>query len=59
MNNSPSILSSRSCMGCCGVASLFIVQLFLVSVSYACTLSMLALLVEKHTFKTNVEWFWL
>ena len=41
------------------MASLFIVRLFMVPVSCACTLSMLALLVELHTFKRDVEGFWL
>ena len=36
---------------------LFIVWLFTVPVSCACTLSMSALWVEMHTFKRNVEGF--
>jgi len=41
------------------MASLFIVRLFMVPVSCACTLSVLALSVEMHTFKRDVEGFWL
>ena len=61
MNNSPFAPCSRNWMGFCvwllETTVLFIVWLFTVPVSCACTLSMSALWVEMHTFKRNVEGF--
>ena len=41
------------------MASLFIVRLFMVPVSCACNLFVFPLCVEMHTFKRDVEGFWL